>query len=154
MPLELRFAVILALSAISVLPANAWQTAPNHLITLDVAVTEKSGTTELGLQQQDFTLLDNKQPQKIVSFQAPLAASAAIPVQVVVVIDEVNASFRAVSTERIQLAKYLAENGGHLAHPTSLVFLPIRVQASAANPRKTGTFSSRCSKTPILHCAL
>jgi hypothetical protein len=36
-------------------------------ITLDVQVTEKSGTPIRGLQMQDFTLLDDKQPQNILS---------------------------------------------------------------------------------------
>jgi hypothetical protein len=39
-------------------------------ITLDVVVTDKSGRPQGGLQPQDFTLLDNKSPQKILSFQA------------------------------------------------------------------------------------
>src|ERR1700691_230050 len=39
-------------------------------ITLDVQVTDKSGAPIRGLQKQDFTLLDDKQPQDIVSFHA------------------------------------------------------------------------------------
>ena len=39
-------------------------------ITLDVVVTDHSGKPVPGLQQQDFTLLDNKQPQPIVDFRA------------------------------------------------------------------------------------
>jgi hypothetical protein len=42
----------------------------NHLITLDVVVADRTGQTLPGLQQQDFTLLDNKQPQKITAFHA------------------------------------------------------------------------------------
>jgi hypothetical protein len=37
-------------------------------ITLDVRVTDKSGTPIRGLQKQDFTLLDDKQPKNILSF--------------------------------------------------------------------------------------
>ena len=37
-------------------------------ITLDVQVTDKSGKPIRGLQEQDFTVLDDKQPKKIVSF--------------------------------------------------------------------------------------
>ena len=43
--------------------------AANHSITLDVVVADKGGHAASGLQQQDFTLLDNKAPQKITSFQ-------------------------------------------------------------------------------------
>lgn len=42
----------------------------NRQITLDVVVTDKSGKPVAGLQQQDFTLLDNKEPNKILSFNA------------------------------------------------------------------------------------
>jgi len=76
----------------------------------------------LGLQQQDLTLLDNKQPQKILSFRAAEGAKADPPVEVVVVVDEVNASFRAVSEERQQLRNFLQRNGGQLAWPVSIVF--------------------------------
>src|ERR1700722_8452956 len=39
-------------------------------ISIDVVVTDKSGKPVPGLQQQDFTLLDDKQPQPILSFHA------------------------------------------------------------------------------------
>jgi hypothetical protein len=39
-------------------------------IHLDVVVTPKSGAPVNGLQQQDFTILDNKVPQTILAFQA------------------------------------------------------------------------------------
>src|ERR1700730_3685825 len=39
-------------------------------IRLDVAVTDKSGNPVSGLRQQDFTLRDNGELGKIVSFQA------------------------------------------------------------------------------------
>src|ERR1700756_4604447 len=40
------------------------------MIRLDVVVTDKSGNPVAGLKQQDFTLRDNREPGKIVSFQA------------------------------------------------------------------------------------
>jgi hypothetical protein len=39
-------------------------------IELDVSVTDQSGKSVAGLTPTDFTLLDNEQPQKILSFQA------------------------------------------------------------------------------------
>ena len=91
------------------------------VITLDVVVTDKAGKPVPGLAQPDFTLLDNKQPQKIASFDA-LAGSAA-PVEVILLVDEVNTSFTNVSYERQQIEKFLKQNGGELDRPTSLVFL-------------------------------
>ncbi|MGB8771805.1 MAG: VWA domain-containing protein [Candidatus Korobacteraceae bacterium] len=103
----------------SVPPGNA-----NHRITLDVVVADRSGHALAGLQQQDFTLLDDKQPQKIVSFHAVAGASATAdpPVEVILVVDEVNTSFRNVEIERQQIQKLLSQNGGELVRPVSIVF--------------------------------
>jgi VWFA-related protein len=95
--------------------------AQNRRITLDVVVTDKSGKPVPGLAQPDFTLLDNKQPQKIVSFDALTGPAA--PVEVILLVDEVNTSFTNVSYERQQIEKFLKQNGGELDRPTSLVFL-------------------------------
>jgi VWFA-related protein len=94
-----------------------------HLITLDVVVTNKSSKPQTGLQQEDFTLLDNKAPQKILSFNAvnESAAKADPPVEIILVIDTVNASFDAVSNERLLIQKFLRQNGGKLSQPTSIV---------------------------------
>ncbi len=97
----------------------------NRRITLDVVVTDKSGKPIPGLDQQRFTLLDNKQPQKILSFDAVAggALKADPPVEVILLVDEVNTSFTKVSYERQQIEKFLRQNGGELDRPTSLVFL-------------------------------
>jgi VWFA-related protein len=93
------------------------------LITLDVVVTDKSGVPQTGLQQKDFTLLDNKTAQKIVSFRAvdePMV-SAVPPVEVILFMDTVNTTTQTVSDERLQITKYLQRNGGKLTNPTSVV---------------------------------
>jgi VWFA-related protein len=94
-------------------------------ITLDVVVTDKSGKPVPGLGQQDFTLLDNKQPQKILSFEAVRggAATADPPVEVVLLVDEVNTNFTSVSFERAQIERFLKEGGGELPRPVSLAVL-------------------------------
>src|SRR3984885_221442 len=90
-------------------------------ITLGVLVTDKSGKPVGGLQQQDFTLLDNKQPQKILSFQA--ATTTDPPVSVVLVVDEVNTNFTYVSIGRAQIEKFLKHDGGELPRDVSLAVL-------------------------------
>ena len=96
-------------------------TSPS-LITLDVVVTNKSGIAQAGLQQQDFTLLDNKTPQKIVSFQAVEGTTAGVPpVEVVLFIDTVNTGSQTVSDARLQITRYLQRNGGKLTNPTSII---------------------------------
>jgi VWFA-related protein len=97
----------------------------NRRITLDVVVTDKSGKPTPGLQQQDFTVLDNKQPNKILSFEAVQGgpATADPPIEVMLLVDEVNTSFRGVSYARQEIEKFLRRNGGELERPLSLVFL-------------------------------
>jgi VWFA-related protein len=116
-------------------------TSPTHpLITLDVVVSDKSGKPQAGLQQQDFTLLDNKSPQKIMSFQAidEPAAPATPAVEVVLVIDTVNTSPQTVANERLQIQKYLRQNDGKLAHPTSIVIFSDSGLKNLGEPTQDG----------------
>lgn len=105
--------------------ASAVQTATtvpatSNRIYLDVAV-DKSGQAVTGLQQQDFTLLDNKQPQTITSFTGVNGREA--PVQVILVMDAVNAPYQNVEFQRQQLDKYLHAEGGNLAYPMTIALL-------------------------------
>jgi VWFA-related protein len=93
----------------------------NGRIYLDVVVTPKSGPPVAGLQQQDFTLLDNKAPQPITSFQA--LGSSQAPIEVILLVDAVNNTFTNIAYERGQIENLLHANGGHLAHPTALAVL-------------------------------
>jgi VWFA-related protein len=106
-------------------------------MTLDVVVSDKSGRPVPGLEQQDFTLLDNKQPQKIVSFQAVESGTATAdpPVEVMLLTDGVNTEFTNVAIERNEMVKFLGRNGGALTQPVSLVFF--------SSSRAAGTISSR-----------
>ncbi len=112
-------------------------------MTLDVVVTDKSGKPVSGLGQKDFTLLDNKQPQKILSFEAVAggAAAADSPVEVILFVDEVNTDFKNVAIERNEIVKFLGRNEGALAAPVSLVFY--------SDSGATGTLSSRDGKAVI-----
>ena len=94
-------------------------------MTLEVVVTDKSGTPAPGLQQQDFTLLDNKQPQKITSFHAAGGGTATAdpPLDVILVVDAANASFTNVAFARREVVKFLGRNGGQLAYPVTVTVL-------------------------------
>jgi len=118
-------------------PASVRVVSADRHMTLDVVVTDKSGKPVPGLAQKDFTLLDNKQPQKIVSFQAVEGAAAAAdpPVEVMLLIDAVNTEFTNVAIERDQVEKFLRRNGGAFAQPVSLVFF--------TDSGTTGSISSR-----------
>jgi VWFA-related protein len=99
-------------------PPPVQRTASTNKIYLDVVVAPKSGVPFPGLQQQDFTLLDNKAPQPITSFRAVVGKDA--PVEVILLVDAVNAPFQTVSFERQQIGNFLQSNGGHLDYPTAL----------------------------------
>lgn len=90
-------------------------------IVLDVVVTAKSGEPVSGLQQQDFTLLDNKVPQTLASFQAVDGRQASI--EVILLLDTVNIGYENVAYERSQIDKFLVNEKGQLAHPTALAVL-------------------------------
>src|SRR5580658_7709485 len=75
-------------------PASA---APKGGMLLDVVVTAKSGPPVGDLQQQDFTVLDNKVPQTITSFKVVSGRDASI--EVMLVLDAVNSVPHTVSLE-------------------------------------------------------
>jgi VWFA-related protein len=103
-------------------------------INLDVVVTAKSGPPVSGLQQQDFTILDNKVPQAITSFRAVRGREA--PVEVIIVIDDVNTGVEHIAYERSEMGKFLKMDGGQLAYPVALAFLTddgIKLQGEFSN---------------------
>src|SRR5580704_7421234 len=106
-------------------------------IALDVVVTDGSGNPVSGLQQQDFTLLDNKQISNILSFDA-VQGEAATPVEVILLIDGINTSFTHVSYERLEIEKFLKRNDGKLARPTSVVVLSDSGAGISNVPTKDG----------------
>ena len=95
--------------------------SPARKITLDVVVTPKSGPPVGDLQQQDFTVLDNKSPQTIASFHAVTGRDA--PIEVVLVIDTVNTDYDRISYERIQIDKFLRAEAGRLAYPIAIAIV-------------------------------
>ena len=123
---------------LSVVTGLAQTGTPNRSMTLDVVVTDKAGKPVSGLQQQDFTLIDNKQPLKISSFQAVQGAPADQPVEVILLIDEVNAGFSTVASLRDQVVKFLGRDGGKLAYPVSLGFVTDTGTTVGTSPTKDG----------------
>jgi len=105
------------------LPSETAPSTADHGIWLDVVVTDKAGNAVAGLTEQDFTLLDDKQPRKITSFRATDAASRAPDpaLQVIFVVDAVNTGIQSVNYGRMELSKFLRQDGGRLSEPTSFV---------------------------------
>jgi VWFA-related protein len=102
-------------------PAPA-PTVPERPVVLDVVVTDKAGNPVPGLTQQDFTLLDDKQPQPILNFQA-VEGTGDIPLETILLIDAINTSFQGVALQRTGLDKFLHAGGGELPLPMSVLLL-------------------------------
>jgi VWFA-related protein len=113
-------ALLCAATASAQQPGAAAQSS-NSKISLDVVAAPKSGRPVAGLQQQDFTVLDNKTPQTITSFKAVTGREANL--EVIIVIDAVNADPQIVSIARIQIDKFLRLEAGHLTYPTTLAIV-------------------------------
>jgi VWFA-related protein len=90
-------------------------------------VADQAGQAVRGLQQSNFTVLDDKQPQPLTSFRSVENPTAKPdpPVEVILVVDEVNTSFHDVAIVRQQAAQFLGQNGGKLEWPVSLVFFTV-----------------------------
>jgi VWFA-related protein len=94
--------------------------APASRIDLDVVVTAKTGPPVGDLQQQDFTLFDNKTPRHLTSFQAVTGSQNTT--HILLLIDAVNTSYENIAYERGEVDKFLRANGGHLPQPMALAF--------------------------------
>src|SRR6201999_1328019 len=105
--------------------AQAVPNASDQDLTLDVVVTDKAGAPVRGLLQGGFTLLDNKQKEGITSFR-PVDVAAGTPapyIEIVIVIDAINADLMKAEMERQGIRKFLQMNGGKLTTPVSLVLV-------------------------------
>jgi hypothetical protein len=98
----------------------AWDAAEG-LLKLDVVVTDKSGKPISGLGATDFTLLDNGQAEKILSFQGfdGVAAKPDPPVEIILLIDTLNMPADLALHELGEVGKFLRQNRGQLSQPTS-----------------------------------
>lgn len=104
-------------------PAKPPASSPNGSLTFDVMVTDKAGRPVHGLQQADFTLLDNKHPASIQNFETHEVANSGNQETVIFVLDDVNANFNAISLERAQVESYLRSDNGRLAFPVGILLL-------------------------------
>jgi VWFA-related protein len=110
------------------------------MMTLDVAATDKFDTPIAGLDARDFTILDNNVPETIVAFQAVDIQDA--PIEVVVVIDTINANVEMVNAERIQVDRFLRANEGTLTFPVAVKVATETGLQDIANPSSDGYWVS------------
>src|SRR5580658_756555 len=107
----------------SVAPASASDAV--GLIRLDVTVHDEKGNPVSGLTPTDFTLLESNKPDKILSFRAfDRASNTTEPsVELILLLDSIGLSERQQSVMQRETAKFLRQNGGHLAQPVSVFWL-------------------------------
>lgn len=105
----------------SVAPASMAQSSQGS-IELNVVVADKSEKPVSGLGLSDFTLLDNDQPVKILSFQAIDGTVHADdpPTKIILLLDTVNVGFQLVAAERQEIDKYFRKVNGNIGHPMSI----------------------------------
>jgi VWFA-related protein len=106
----------------------------SRLVFLDVTVLDKKGNPVVkGLTQDDFTITDNKQPQRIFSFEPPEIhvidrnasednPAGEAPVTVFV-LDLLNSRFEDFAYIRYSMRKYLAARHAQLSSPAELMVL-------------------------------
>lgn len=106
----------------AVLGAQASPESPDR-ITIDVLVSNNLNHLVPGLEEQDFALLDNTHPQKLIGFHAIDARSSDEAVQILFVMDMINVDYQVVTQEREQLNEFLSQDGGKLSHRTSIAVM-------------------------------
>ena len=107
---------------------------------MDVVVTDRAGKPLSGIAAKDFTLLDNGQPEKILTFHAfdEISSTADPPVKVILLVDALNLPERLASYERREVERFLRQNNGHLAQPVSLVELSTTGIVMVGHPSADG----------------
>jgi len=103
-----------------------------HRIILNVGVADAACKPIAGLNQADFTLFDNDQERKIVSFRSVDGSTGGA--HIIFVIDAVNNFTRQVRTYAKELERYLKERDGPLAYPVALgVFSGISIEVGQSS---------------------
>jgi hypothetical protein len=114
--------------------------AEEGMIKVDVVVTDRAGKPISGIAAKDFTLLDNGQPEKILTFHGfdEISNTAAPPVKVILLVDALSLPERLAFYERLEVERFLRQNNGHLAQPVSLMELSTTGIVTVGKPSADG----------------
>ena len=113
------------------------------LIHLDTVVMDSSGRPVSGLRLEDFTLLDNGNPEKILTFHASNRTSERPdpPSRLILVIDVIDLDRLPTDVARdetVAVQRYLRKNGGHFTRPVSVYLIDDRGLWTVAHPEGDG----------------
>jgi len=113
----------------------------SRLVLLDVVVTDSKGNPVSGLKREDFQIYEDKQPQRITSFEPPTAHELPPPVKpnapfnpddtksygqspvTVLVLDELNTHYADTDFARRSIRQFLESRPATLNEPTMLLTL-------------------------------
>ncbi len=110
------------------------------VLQLDVTVTDAAGKPVTGLNRDDFTLFDNDKPTRILTFHAgdPAAPRPDAPTELILVLDQLYLNHANATQAEKFLLQFLRQNGGHLAHPTTIYRLTIDGLSVSSHPSTDG----------------
>src|ERR1700734_3135900 len=95
--------------------------SPSQGVHQEVYVETKPGQPMAGLDQKDFTVLDNKSARPITFFRATSGADEAV--SVILLLDAVNTPYQTIAYAREGVEKFLKLNEGQLANPTTVAVM-------------------------------
>ncbi len=93
-----------------------------HRVLLNVQVNDAQGVPVRGLKQEDFSVFDNHQAQKVATFRA-IDDGPSAKAHVLLVIDTLNNTSRELAYERKEIEKFLRSGPAAVRYPISLVTL-------------------------------
>ncbi len=110
------------------------------LIRLDMVVRDPTGKPVSGLNREDFSLIDDGQPRKIVAFRAAIGQDhhPDSPVSIILLIDTLGLPSPEAIFEREQVEKFLRQNSGRLPYPVTIYSLEKGGLAVVAGPSLNG----------------
>lgn len=109
------------------------------LIHLDVNIADRTGRALGDVNFSDLTLLDNGKPARLLTLRPSYAGDVnARLTEVAVVLDELDASGIMLAQARSDLIRYLRQNNGVLAQPTSVYRLTNNGFFASAGPTTDG----------------
>ncbi len=126
-------------------PVDVERDRAEGLIKLDVVVTDEGGNPVSGLGRADFRLLEEGQPQKILSFQQFHGRGAGLEpaVKVILLIDTSQLPPNLVRDEHNAVESYLRKDNGHLTRPTTVFLLADTGLWTVAHPSGDGQMLAR-----------
>ncbi len=125
-----------------------------HRIILNVHVSDANGKPYTDLQQNDFTLYDNDQQRKIVSFRPVQAGTTVAADHVILVLDTVNNFTRPLHYFEREIEKYLTQGKGPLPHPVAIgVFSGSHISVGEASRDRDALVADLKEKSADLRAA-